>query len=373
MVFTTWAKASRDVEKFMKITRRQALLGSALGIAAAPAVLVAASGAAQAASPSVLNREQVRGKLLAGVVFEDATLAAARLKFIDSAGTVTWRVIGRSGHGKDGVTITTSDPFMLPENVHSVELDPGFEGRARLGAVEGTLSPSAGLRRSASNGTIDFLGSPVVPRSAWGADESLMTWAPQDFSPTQILTVHHSAMVTDTKDVASTVRGIYKYHAVTNGWGDIGYQLLIGPDGTVFAGRSTGSDQRPVFQAPPVRGQLPASVTAAHSGGFNTGNIGICVLGDFTSKGPTPLAFESLVNMLARLCQVAQLNPLSGLKPFPLVDYRNPVNGAAKENPAISRHRDWNSTECPGNTFAEWFGQVRMATKARMVGLRLQH
>lgn len=308
-----------------------------------------------------------------GVRFEDPTLATARLKFVDSAGTVVWRVVGRSTHGKDGEPVTASDPLALPANLRSVELDPAHAGRAQLSTVDGKLSPFAAQRSRASQGSNNLLGFPVVSRSAWGADESLMTWAPQSFSPAQILTVHHSATATKAADAASTVRAIYRYHAVSNGWGDIGYQLLIGPDGTVFAGRSTGNDQLPVFQAPPVEGQIPASVTAAHSGGMNSGNIGICLLGDFTSKLPTAAASASLVNVLAHLCHAVQLNPMSGVGPFPPVAYVNPVSGARKDNPAISRHRDWNVTECPGNAFAPWFDVLRTKTKLKMAVLGLLH
>ena len=352
----------------MEITRRQVLASTALGAAAAPLVLAASAGTARAATPAASL--QLQDELLLGVVFEDPTLAAARLKFTDSAGSVSWRIIERSAHGKDGELATASDPVAISAEMGAVELDPAHVGRARLGAVDGKTSLFAPQRRSTGSGTVDFLGIPVVSRSMWGADESLMQWSPE-FSPTQILTVHHSVIAPKADDVASTVRAIYQLHAVTNDWGDIGYHLLIGPDGTVFAGRSTGNDRQPVFQSAVRHGQVPSGVTAAHSGGFNTGNIGICVLGDFTTKQPTAAAYDSLLNVLARLCHAVQLNPLRGVWPIPPVAYQNPVSGEKKPNPAISRHRDWNTTECPGNAFATRFDLLRPETTLRMAMLGL--
>ncbi|MEV0089506.1 hypothetical protein AB0H93_42265, partial [Saccharopolyspora sp. NPDC050642] len=39
---------------------------------------------------------------------------------------------------------------------------------------------------------------------------------------------------------AALVRGIYYYHSVTNGWGDIGYNALVDKCGTIFEGRTGG-------------------------------------------------------------------------------------------------------------------------------------
>ena len=58
-------------------------------------------------------------------------------------------------------------------------------------------------------------GVDVVRRAGWGADESYRF----DTSP------------------AATVRAIYRDQAVTQTWGDIGYQLLIDRNGTIYEGR----------------------------------------------------------------------------------------------------------------------------------------
>ena len=108
----------------------------------------------------------------------------------------------------------------------------------------------------------------MVTRCEWGADESLMTWAPQ-FYPAQKLTVHHTATANNDADPAATMRAIYRYQAVDRGFGDIGYQYLIDESGRVYEGRYSGVDNYPGHDAEGVN-----VVTAAHVGGFNSGNTG---------------------------------------------------------------------------------------------------
>ncbi len=64
-------------------------------------------------------------------------------------------------------------------------------------------------------------------RRGWGADESTMTWTIRD-DPLRAAVVHHTAGTNSytAAQSASIVRGIYHYHAVSRGWGDIGYNVL---------------------------------------------------------------------------------------------------------------------------------------------------
>lgn len=64
----------------------------------------------------------------------------------------------------------------------------------------------------------------VYSRAQWGADESLRTWDPQYASTIKAATIHHTADSNDyTADqVPAIMRSIYRYQAVSRGWGDIG-------------------------------------------------------------------------------------------------------------------------------------------------------
>ena len=83
----------------------------------------------------------------------------------------------------------------------------------------------------------------ILPRSGWGSDESLRfdatgreVWPPT-FWPVQKLIVHHTATQNGDPNPPSTIRAIYYYHSVTQGWGDIGYNFLIDEAGHIYKGR----------------------------------------------------------------------------------------------------------------------------------------
>jgi hypothetical protein len=183
---------------------------------------------------------------------------------------------------------------------------------------------------------------------------------PQSFSPPQKFTVHHTAGINDDPDPAATVRAIYAQHVVANGFADIGYQLLIDEAGCVYEGRASGDDGLPVLAGLPLPGQPVLAVNGAHAVGFNAGNVGVALLGDFTGRAPTPQALRTLVGVLTALALV------SGVDPARQVMYVNPISGATRTVDAIAGHRDWNPTECPGDRLYELLPDVR-ARVARLL------
>jgi N-acetylmuramoyl-L-alanine amidase/Stage II sporulation protein len=79
------------------------------------------------------------------------------------------------------------------------------------------------------------------------------------------IVIHHTAENMD-KEATDLVymRDIYKYHALTRGWGDIGYNYIIGQRGTIYEWRAGGS-----------------YTEWAHVLGNNDGSVGISVMGNF--------------------------------------------------------------------------------------------
>src|SRR5262249_24830334 len=140
------------------------------------------------------------------------------------------------------------------------------------------------------------------------------------YFPVQTLTVHHTAGANSDPDPAATVRAIYFFHTITRGFGDIGYHLLIDEAGTVYEGRWSGTDRVPVFGPELGPDGRPQMVNAAHVGGFNSGNIGVALLGDFTNQLPTSAARRSLTLVLAVLAGVENLDPLATTR------YVNPIS-----------------------------------------------
>lgn len=214
-----------------------------------------------------------------------------------------------------------------------------------------------------------------LSRAQWGADESLRfddsgneIWPPKHYG-VQGLIVHHTATANNDFDPEGRVRAIYRYHAVDRGWGDIGYHYLIDEDGRVYEGRWSGETSTRCDAggdgsdfAHDTDNEL---VTAGHTGGANSGNVGVALLGEFTNHPrfgaePKAAAVAALEDVLAGLAVRHNLDPLG------TVNYVNPVNGDTKDGvDTISSHRDWTSTECPGERLYDQLPQIRENVAAK--------
>ncbi|MFI8534105.1 peptidoglycan recognition family protein [Streptomyces aquilus] len=199
-------------------------------------------------------------------------------------------------------------------------------------------------------------GVRYLSRPAWGADESKrykdgVVNSPEKYYPLQAITVHHTDTPNGDADPAATVRAIYEYHAVTLDWGDIGYHFLIDEAGVVYEGRYSGDDGVPAFDPD---GNV---VTAFHTAGYNSGNLGIALLGTLTDQGPTDAAKASLTRLVKVVAR------FKGLDPQARITYTNPVNGVTKDVTTVGGHRDWLQTECPGQTMYDLLDEVRAAAE----------
>jgi hypothetical protein len=205
----------------------------------------------------------------------------------------------------------------------------------------------------------------ILSRSDWGADESLRfaangteTWPPA-FYPVQKLIVHHTAGVNQDPNPAATIRSIYYYHAITQGWGDIGYNFLIDEAGRVYKGRHS---HPPGTSADTITGEDGAGkgVTAAHAYQFNSGTVGVALLGTLTSQDATVAAKSALVDVLAWKAQG------HGIDPYGSSLYTNPVGGNQKVFADIAGHRDVEATECPGGSLYGTLPAIRAQVASRM-------
>jgi N-acetylmuramoyl-L-alanine amidase/FlgD Ig-like domain len=185
---------------------------------------------------------------------------------------------------------------------------------------------------------------PIIPRLSWGANESIRR-APPQYTPTiSFAVVHHTAGTNSytREQSAAIVRGIELYHVQGNGWNDIGYNLLVDKYGQVFEGRYGGVDK---------------NVIGAHALGFNTGSVGVSVLGDYSSAQLPAAGKLALEQVLAWRLDLAHIDPLS------LVNWKsggNPKYPAGLPVPlhAIAGHRDTGFTDCPGNALYAMLPQI---------------
>ncbi|NGO14126.1 N-acetylmuramoyl-L-alanine amidase [Streptomyces sp. HC44] len=282
----------------------------------------------------------------------EATGGGIRLTDADG-GQGAWKSLSGSGcsDSNGGVLLVSADQA----SGYELKAPDGATGLRSM-AIDTTQGPARKV--AVPQDTTRVRGVPYLTRAAWGADESLRFKpdgsenTPTAYYPFQTLTVHHTATVNDDPDPAATVRAIYELHAITNDWGDIGYHFLIDEKGTIYEGRYSGDDGMPAHDAD---GNL---VTAFHAVGFNSGNLGIALLGTLTSQGPT----EAARTALTRLVRI--LTRLHGVDPKAQVTYTNPINGTTRDVPEISGHRDWMETECPGAVMYEELAALRDAVAA---------
>jgi hypothetical protein len=174
----------------------------------------------------------------------------------------------------DGVQVTVKTVSgVAPRDVRIELVDPGTSPADRLPAVpSGTPTRPRPAR--------------VISRAEWGADESIRRGSPSYTSTVKVGFVHHTASSNDysAAQAAAMVRGIYAYHVKSNGWSDIGYNVLVDRYGRAYEGRAGGVDR---------------FVLGSHTGGFNVDSFGVSLLGDFSTVPPSEETMATVSQVLA--------------------------------------------------------------------------
>ncbi|MFG2474366.1 peptidoglycan recognition protein [Streptomyces fagopyri] len=193
----------------------------------------------------------------------------------------------------------------------------------------------------------------IVTRRGWGADEGLRERGLVYTEKVKAAFVHHTASGNNYRcsQAPSVVRSIYRYHVVSSGWRDIGYNFLVDRCGTIYEGRAGGVGK-------PVMG--------AHTLGFNSDTMGIAVLGSFAATRPAPAALKAVARLTAWKLGLYGVNPRGKtyLKSGGGNLYRKGKNVRLN---VISGHRDGFATECPGRLLYGKLGSAR-TTAARYQG-----
>ncbi len=276
------------------------------------------------------------------------------------------------------VVLKTKDPAKTPlvENLEFTYFNAGA-GQKVQSPFENLIATLAPL--------ISFMGDPIatpnqnlkiISRAEWGADESLRYYKDANPKPTYVKTendfedkfaselkivrtvdttdngqkltwplqypekitkiiVHHTATTKDLSDPAQAIRNIYYWHAVTRGWGDIGYNYIIDQQGNIYEGRFGGD-----------------GVVGAHAGRGNIGSIGIAALGNYEDSEVPQQVLTSLVTLLRAKTRQYNIDP-TGNSVF-----------RGENLPNIMGHRDIMSTSCPGEKLYALLPALRLAVKA---------
>ena len=222
----------------------------------------------------------------------------------------------------------------------------------------------------------------LISRETWGAPESYRydsrgaeIW-PRMYIPTKKIVVHHTAdpatppahpsypyPAYDADQAVQYVRTVYYYHAITRGWGDIGYNALIDRFGRVFEGRR-GRDNGPNGG----REIISPDVVAGHALNCNEGAAGVALIGNYDvnqlgSNEETMLG--TLVEFLTWSCRRHYIWPNASS------DFLQ-VNWVWRQGiQDISGHRDVNFTACPGQYLYARLPDLRQKVASRAAALAI--
>lgn len=246
----------------------------------------------------------------AGTADDGAARVGTSPLWVGSADGVQARVDVLSGEDPTGLRISLVDPGASPAD--------------GLHATTGALSTAHAASKAPQ----------IRSRAEWGADESIRRATPSYASSVRAVTIHHTASSNDyaPEDVPRLLRGFYAYHVKSQGWSDLGYNLVVDRFGTIWEGRAGG---------------LTRAVIGSHAGGFNTGTVGISMIGTYDSVHPSKEMLESVAQVTAwRLS-------LAGVDPRGQVSLRSGgstrfASGTHVTLPTVFAHRDVSTTACPG-------------------------
>jgi hypothetical protein len=159
-----------------------------------------------------------------------------------------------------------------------------------------------------------------------------LTWPLEYSKRIHKIVLHHTAKeaVSDDRSPIEVIRAIYAYHAVSRGWGDIGYNFLIDPYGNIYEGRAGGD-----------------YVVGGHAYCRNIGTIGIALMGNFQTEEPTAAQISTLKQLLPSLAQKYDLD-LTATEEF-----------VGEITPNLQGHRDLAATSCPGENLYNKFSELR--------------
>ena len=198
----------------------------------------------------------------------------------------------------------------------------------------------------------------VTTREEWGANPAYLNWRP-NYVPADHVIVHHTAGTNDytPEQSPSIVRGIYYYHAVVLGWGDIGYNFLVDKYGQVFEGRYGTLDSDP-----------GTMVVGGHAYGANTGTMGISMMGNYSSTDPSEIQIERVGQMAGWFLGRAGVVDAYGSSRFTFRATQKYRRGQTIDLDVISAHRDVGYTTCPGDAGYSAMGQIRDIAQEQIDG-----
>ncbi|HSD83168.1 MAG TPA: peptidoglycan recognition family protein [Anaerolineae bacterium] len=284
--------------------------------------------------------------------------------------TLTLQSPSRSGTWPLSVDLALYAYAPTRELIDRAELTPGIEVGAWLDDQTRQITslqilpPFAGphgfpdsIQQPAPTGeTREFGPLTLITRAGWGAalphlqapaEHGLFDpannpegWLMYQGSLTNIFNtavVHHSAL-----PLADGPQPIQRAHLGLKGYADIGYHFLIDGLGNLYEGRTLRA-----------RG--------AHTGGHNTGTVGIVLLGNFNVVEPFTRAWQTLQDLIAYLRDVYHLTHVAGHHDFQPEETECPGARLRQRLPALTAELGM-KLGTDGYVIPEWIKRDRQSS-----------
>lgn len=245
------------------------------------------------------------------------------------------RAATAGGHRTEPVWVGDADGYELSIGESDVE------GASVVVVRESTRRVVVDSTPVASSGYDPFPG--LHRRSEWTSRARRNPDA-QPAAKVEFAVVHHSVSSNtySQAQVPAQIRSIQAYHMDGNGWDDIGYNFVVDRFGGIWEGR---------------QGSIDAAVVGAHAGGFNSGAVGVVVLGNYGATQASAAAKEAVAKVIG--WKFAQFGtPSTGHTTRTSAGNVKYPAGTQVTIPRVVGHRDVGSTACPG-TLHGHLGSIR--------------
>ncbi|MCL3862725.1 DUF4214 domain-containing protein [Actinotalea sp. K2] len=207
-------------------------------------------------------------------------------------------------------------------------------------ADEGLVVQNASYLTSGSVGTaavetVSTAGAPrVISRAQWGAPAQVCK--PAVASKLVAAVVHHTAGSNNYATQAQAMQQLRNdaaYHINGRGWCDLGYNFVVDKWGNIYEGRA---------------GSMTQPVVGVHAGGFNTGTLGVSMLGTYGSLPPI-VTQQAVAEIIGWRLGAYGVDPRGS---FNFYTSGGQNSRFANQNvwlPRVLGHREVAFTACPGD------------------------
>jgi hypothetical protein len=245
----------------------------------------------------------------------------------------------RAAGPDEPVAPAPATPAPSPTATGAASRSDGAVFRTLAGAVTTSRSATTSVTPAVATSTATAVpaaaGAPrIISRAEWGAPAQTCT--PDVATGLVGAVVHHTAgsnSYSSVSEAMNLLRNDAAYHISARGWCDLGYNFVVDKWGNIYEGRA-GSAALPVI--------------GVHAGGFNTGTVGVAMLGTYDAM-PSAATQSAVGTIIGWRLGSYRVDPLGTMRYATGAGENSRYLNETVTLPRIFGHRDVAFTACPGN------------------------